>query len=234
MPTALFLYVFSMKKDPKTGVIRLVSPYSQAPADPKRLAETGFIPSVTRRNVTFKASFKYNKGDLTNRDLKLIQRSLDKELQMTRIGKPYRAWVGALNSVPKLNENRLLRNTIGVQLAKDPSEGLSLYNELMTNGTIGGTAAAVDDTVMETTPAPAAQARVKEEAVSNGDDAAMASQEVNNLASGGEGSFVVNDGEGDELADMLGGLMLQTRGGRRTKTYRRAHSRVRRRRHTRR
>lgn len=149
---------------------------------------------------------------------------------MTRIGKPYRAWVAALNAVPKLNENRLLRNAIGVQVAKDPSEGLSLYNELMTNGTIGGTAAAVDDTVMETTPAPVAQARVKEEAVANGDDAAMASQEASNLAWGGEGSFVVNDGEGDELADMLGGLMLQTRGGRRKKTYRR----IRRRRHTRR
>jgi hypothetical protein len=229
MPTALFLYVFSMKKD-KSGAITLVSPYSQAPANPQRLAETGFIPSVTRRNVTFKASFKYNKGDLTNRDLKLIQRSLDKELQMTRIGKPYRAWVNALNAVPKLNENRLLRNALGVQVAKDPSEGLALYNELMTNGTIGGTAAAIDDTVMETTPAPAAQARVKEEAVANGDDPGMASQEASNLAWGGEGSFVVNDGEGDELADMLGGLMLQTRGGRRKKT----HRRVRRRRHTRR
>lgn len=232
MPKALFLYVFSSKRDPKTGQLILVRPLNlTAATDPARLAETGFVPSITRPNVTFKAQFQYNKGDLTGRDLKVIQQSLDKELSMARIGKPYRTWLNAFNAVEKLRNNVVIRNMFLNQVGATANEAVSKYKELMTTGSIGGIKASADDVEMVTTDVPTVQTRVQNAATAVGDDAAFAKEEASQLSTAGEGVFVSNDAEGDELADLLGGITLKTVGGRRRRKTRHRSTR---RRHTRR
>jgi hypothetical protein len=221
MPTALFVYVFTAKENPEGG-IKLESPFRGVQRNPERLAQSGLVPSITRRNVTFKASFDFKKGEIKARDLKVIQAEVDRELRFSvGISKPYRVWNNAFMQIPALKANPELRSKYLNQIGSKSAEAQTKYQELISTGTISGATAApvvadvqqaVADSTMEWGGEPS--------------DISDARDQVAAVVSNGEGSFVVDDDDDGGLADLIGGLEVGGRGGRRTYRSRRGKSKT--------
>ena len=219
MPTALFVYVFTAKENPEGG-IKLESPFRGVQRNPERLAQSGLVPSITRRNVTFKASFDFKKGEIKARDLKVIQAEVDRELRFSvGISKPYRVWNNAFMQIPALKANPELRSKYLNQIGSKSAEAQTKYQELISTGTISGAAAApvvadvqqaVADSTMEWGGEPS--------------DISDARDQVAAVVSNGEGSFALGDEDDDGLADLIGGLNVGGMGGRRTYRSRRGKS----------
>jgi hypothetical protein len=237
MPTALFLYVFTTKTD-ADGKISLHSPFKGSNTikrNPERLAQSGLVPSITRRNVTFKAYFEFKKGELTTKDLKIIQQEVDRELRHeVGIGRSYRVWNNAFLQIPALKSNKALRDSFLTQIGQNAETAQLRYQELMTTGKISG--AAPQPTASPTSAADAQKAAVDastdaamedgsmsgpaDGSVATGDSAEtvrnFVTQQVTEVLETGEGSFVADDGDSDELANLIGGLEVREIGGRRT------------------
>ena len=207
MPTALFVYVFTAKQNP-SGQLTLESPFkSTVKRNPERLAQAGLVPSITRRNVTFKASFHFNKGELKARDLKIIQQEVDRELRHeVSIGRSYRIWQNAFVQIPSLKENKALRDGFLQQIGAKADEAQLKYHELMTTGKISGTTpseSAAPSSVAEV------QKAVQDDVMEWGggpEDSSVAQDQVSAVITSGEGSFIGDDADSDELAGRSGGV----------------------------
>lgn len=227
MPTALFVYVFTAKENPEGG-IKLESPFRGVQRNPERLAQSGLVPSMTRRNVTFKASFDFKKGEIKARDLKVIQAEVDRELRFSvGISKPYRVWNNAFMQIPALKANPELRSKYLNQIGSKSAEAQTKYQELMSSGTISGASAA-----SAAAPAPVVadvQQAVADSTMEWGgepSDISDARDQVAAVVSNGEGSFALGDEDDDGLADLIGGLNVGGMGGRRTYRSRRGKSKT--------
>lgn len=209
MPTALFIYVFTAKQKPEGG-ITLESPFKGVQRNPERLAQSALVPSITRRNVTFKASFDFKKGEISSRDLKIIQAEVDRELRFdVGISKPYRVWNNAFMKIPSLKANSEMRTRFLNAIGAKSEEAQVKYHELITTGQISGNA-------VPTTVATVEQAIGDSEM-----EVSEARDQVAAVVSNGEGSFVVDDDDDGGLADLIGGLEVGGRGGRRMRSRRR-------------
>jgi hypothetical protein len=229
MPTALFVYVFTAKENPAGG-IKLESPFRGVQRNPERLAQSGLVPSITRRNVTFKASFDFKKGEIKARDLKVIQAEVDRELRFSvGISKPYRVWNNAFMQIPALKANPELRSKYLNQIGSKSAEAQTKYQELISTGTISGAAAAnaaPDGVAPVVADVQQAVADSTMEWGGEPSDISDARDQVAAVVSNGEGSFALGDEDDDGLADLIGGLNVGGMGGRRTYRSRRGKSKT--------
>ena len=229
MPTALFVYVFTAKENPEGG-INLESPFRGVQRNPERLAQSGLVPSITRRNVTFKASFDFKKGEIKARDLKVIQAEVDRELRFSvGISKPYRVWNNAFMQIPALKANPELRSKYLNQIGSKSAEAQTKYQELISTGTISGATAAANAAAADAAAPVVAdvQQAVADSTMEWGgepSDISDARDQVAAVVSNGEGSFALGDEDDDGLADLIGGLNVGGMGGRRTYRSRRGKS----------
>jgi len=213
MPTALFVYVFTAKENPEGG-IKLESPFRGVQRNPERLAQSGLVPSMTRRNVTFKASFDFKKGEIKARDLKVIQAEVDRELRFSvGISKPYRVWNNAFMQIPALKANPELRSKYLNQIGSKSAEAQTKYQELISTGTISGASAASAAPVVADVQQAVADSTM--EWGGEPSDISDARDQVAAVVSNGEGSFALGDEDDDGLADLIGGLNVGGMGGRR-------------------
>jgi hypothetical protein len=216
MPEVVFMYVF----DVKTGSegTKIITPPSRSkksfPA-PETLAAAGFSATGKGRRLTFKISLTNNVDPkLTTADIKKIQESLNQQL-VVRIATYRRVWSEALKVTERsaANRERLMQevsNKIQPAIAS-----FAAFNA----------APLADDLEMEAAPSAApVQVPVDEvvevNALPSAVPPSVTAAVVRNLEEDGEDAFVASQGQGDELADLFGGLMVGDRGGRRRRKTR--------------
>lgn len=211
------MYVFDVKTGP--GGTKIITPPSRSkksfPA-PETLAAAGFSATGKGRRLTFKISLTNNVDPkLTAADIKKIQESLNRKL-VVRIASYRRVWSESLKVTERsaANRERLMR------------EVSSKINPAIASFAAFNAAPLADDLEMEAAPsAVAVQVPVDEvvevNALPSAVPPSVTAAVVRNLEEDGEDAFIASQGQGDELADLFGGLMVGDRGGRRRKTRRR-------------
>jgi hypothetical protein len=218
MPSAVFLYVYPTKTVRETannGTVtdKRVLVTKKGLPDPARLVSCGFVPTITRRNVSFRAIFEFPKGELTGRAVKKIQKLLDIELDNIIISS-YRVWKKSMAGIP-VNQ----RDTYMRQIGERVSIAVAKYEEFIRTGTIANQPIPPSNYEMNVTNVAVAIHDAAEEVELKPEerDALVA-----DVLSQGEGSFIASQGEGDELADLLSGLVFQQTGGKKRRRTRKA------------
>jgi hypothetical protein len=216
MPTALFMFVYQVKNN---RLVPAKKDTTEFP-NPEELVRFGFIPTRTRRNITFKASFEFKKEQFPARYVHSIQAYLSKELARTRITSVGRIWKNAFPS----SVDSVVRNSYIEQLAKRVPEAIQSYYTIMAE--IGGIVG-VDETPIPVVAHATAHANTNMNVGIAAANAEIPESTAKELVDEGEGAFVSsqNQKDADDLADLLGGLVVRQVGGSKT---RRAKSSVKR------
>jgi hypothetical protein len=207
MKEATFMFVFSIPPGGGTnpdGTKRLV-PYGTnitSFPEPATLAAAGFTPTETRRRITFKISVPIDGTAIKAADVKKIQNMLNKLLP-SRISSYRRIWSEALKA--SSNSDAARDRLMAVISAKIPA-ALAAYAAF--NAAPPG-----PDVDMGEIPNVPAQAVPVDQVIEvNAGPAAVpppvAAAVVEELEWGGEGAFIASQGQGDELANLFGGLAV--------------------------
>ena len=201
------MFVFSIPPGGGTnpdGTKRLV-PYGTnitSFPEPATLAAAGFTPTETRRRITFKISVPIDGTAIKAADVKKIQNMLNKLLP-SRISSYRRIWSEALKA--SSNSDAARDRLMAVISAKIPA-ALAAYAAF--NAAPPG-----PDVDMGEIPNVPAQAVPVDQVIEvNAGPAAVpppvAAAVVEDLEWGGEGAFIASQGQGDELANLFGGLAV--------------------------
>jgi hypothetical protein len=216
MPEVVFMYVFDVKTG--LGGTKVITPPSRSkksfPA-PETLAAAGFSATGKGRRLTFKISLTNNVDPkLTAADIKKIQESLNQQL-VVRIATYRRIWSEALRVTERsaANRDRLMQ------------EVSSKIQPAIASFAAFNSAPLADDLEMEAAPSAApVQVPVDEvvevNALPSTVPPSVTAAVVRNLEEDGEDAFIASQGQGDELADLFGGLMVGDRGGRKRRKTR--------------
>ena len=212
------MYVFDVKSGPGGTKVITAPPRSKKsfPA-PETLAAAGFSATGKGRRLTFKISLTNNVDPkLTTADIKKIQESLNNQL-VVRIASYRRVWSEALKVTERstVNKDRLMQ------------EVSSKIQPAIASFAAFNAAPIADDLEMEAAPSAApiqvpAGEVVEVNAVPSAVPPSVTAAVVRNLEEDGEDAFIASQGQGDELADLFGGLVVGDRGGRRRRKTRKA------------
>ena len=217
----MFLYVYPTKTVRETannGTVtdKRVLITKKGLPNPERLVSCGFVPTITRRNVSFRAIFEFPKGELTGRAVKKIQKLLDIELDNIIISS-YRVWKKSMAGIPVPQRDNYMR-----QIGERVSIAVAKYEEFIRTGTIANQPVASANYEMNVTNVTDVAVAIHDAA----EEVELKPEErdalVADVLSQGEGSFIASQGEGDELADLLSGLVFQQTGGKKRRRTRKA------------
>lgn len=225
MPEIVFMYVFDIKTGPNGT--KTITPPPRAKKSfptPDTLAAAGFSATGKGRRLTFKISLTNNaEPKLTASDIKKVQEALNQAL-VVRIVSYRRAWNEALKVTERslANRDRLMREAS--DKVQPAIASLAAFNA----------APFVEDSEMESAPSAApvqvpVDQVVEVNALPSSVPPAITAAVVRNLEEDGEDAFIASQGQGDELADLFGGLVVGDRGGRRRRGTRRRGKKLRRR-----
>ena len=167
---------------------------------PETLANAGFTATQTHRKVTFKISLDTRSSGLRAGDVKKIQGVLSKMLPV-RIPSYRRVWNEAFKASEKSNAKR---DELMAMVSAKIQPAIAAYAAF-------NQAAAPVDSEMETIPTvEPVQVPVGEVVEVNAGPSTVPPEVstaiINNLEEDGEDAFVASQGQGDELANLFGGL----------------------------
>jgi len=207
MKEATFMFVYSIAPGAAMnadGTKKLV-PYGKNTAsfpEPSTLANAGFTPTERNRRVTFKISLPIEGSAIKAADVKKIQTALNKMLSV-RITSYRRAWSEALKASSNSNADR---DRLMAAVSARIQPAIAAY------AAFNAAPAAADAEMGEIPNVPAQAVPVDEVIEVNAGPAAVpppvAAAVIEDLEWGGEGAFIASQGQGDELANLFGGLQV--------------------------